>query len=295
MVGGGEETSMEVNCRGCAGCCLDWRPLAPVADHERRGPVTPLDDTYNLVPLGRDEVRAFVAAGYATAMTPRLWETEEREGVTIDDRELAAIDGRPAFFLGLRNAPKPVAPFGTESRWLPTCVFLDPQTLQCRIHDRDVYPSECAAYPGHNLALGAKTECERVEEHFDANRLVDDEPPEEVPDLLLGPHAVGQTIFVHPHPESLDGVVNRIESNNLRREDRASFVAAAAASAPGTTGIEHNHFETALERIRETDSWIEDAIEAWERHAASDAPDPGLATSIEDARGAPETPGWPVE
>ena len=163
------------------------------------------------------------------------------------------------------------------------------------MHDHDAYPSECAAYPGHNLTLGAKTECERVEEFFGGVRLVDDTPPDSVPDLLLGPHAVGHTVFAHPHPEDLDGVVERIESDRVRREDRASFVAAAAASSPGTTGIEQHRFEEVREQVRDAESWIEDAIEAWERHAGSDPPDPALGSSVEVTRGAPETPGWPVE
>lgn len=30
---------MDVNCEGCAGCCIDWRALSPEdTDHERRGP-----------------------------------------------------------------------------------------------------------------------------------------------------------------------------------------------------------------------------------------------------------------
>ncbi len=30
---------MKVNCEGCAGCCIDWRPVSPApSNHERRGP-----------------------------------------------------------------------------------------------------------------------------------------------------------------------------------------------------------------------------------------------------------------
>jgi hypothetical protein len=106
---------------------------------------------------------------------------------------------------------------------------------------------------------------------------------------------VGHTVFAHPHPEDLDGVVDRIESDRVRREDRASFVAAAAASAPGTTGIEQHRFEDVREQVREAGGWIEEAIEAWDGHSESHPPDPALGRSVEITRGAPETPGWPVE
>lgn len=283
---------MEVDCEGCAGCCLDWRSLAPVAEHERRGPHHPLDDGYNLVPLSRDDVVALVEAGLGDAMTPRLWRAESGPAVEIDGYEVAAIEGKPAFFVGLRRVPKPVAPFGTGPSWLPTCVFLDPETLQCRVHDEAVYPEECAAYPGHNLSLGARTECERVEEHFDGTRLVDDEPPSKTAPPLLGPQAVGQKVFVYPDPDALAGVIERVAADSLTPEDRARFVAAAAASAPGTTTIETNRFETTLDRLREAESWIESAIAEWESLAMDEPPDPGLTGAIEDDRGAPGTPGW---
>ena len=64
---------MDVDCEGCAGCCIDWRPLTGRAiDHERTGPFDPLDDTYNLVPLTRGEIRRFVERGYGDALRPRL-------------------------------------------------------------------------------------------------------------------------------------------------------------------------------------------------------------------------------
>jgi len=285
---------MEVNCEGCAGCCIDWRAIAPAAsDHERRGPREPLDDAYNLVPLTRDDARAFLDAGVADALTPRLWRDES--GVEIDGVSVSAIDGKPAFFLGLRKPPKPVGPFDTDPSWLPTCVFLDPTTLQCRIHGEDTYPEECADYPGHNLAVEQETECERVESAFGGNRLVDDDPPEDLPGFLLGPQAIGQKVFVFPDAERLSGVVGRAAAGELTAEDRALFVAAAVASAPGTTTVNREKFERALSTARETDSWAGRAIADWEARAGeegSPTDDPESAEEVEVARGAPETPGW---
>ncbi|WP_132059316.1 YkgJ family cysteine cluster protein [Halorussus amylolyticus] len=285
---------MEVNCEGCAGCCLDWRAIAPdPSDHERRGPRTPLDDTYNLVPLTRDDARAFLDAGLADALTPRLWRDDD--GVEIDGVSVAAIDGRPVFFLGLRKAPKPVGPFDTDSTWLPTCAFLDPTTLRCRIHGDETYPTECAEYPGHNLELGSETECERVEAAFGGDRLLDSEPPDGLSALLLGPQAIGQKVFVFPDPDRLAGVVARAESEDLTDDDRALFAAAAVAAAPGTTTTDDERFEAALAEARAADSWVGRAIDEWESRAGelgADAPDPEVAERVEDARGAPETRGW---
>jgi Fe-S-cluster containining protein len=296
---------MDVNCEECAGCCIDWRAIAPAAsDHERRGPREPLDDAYNLVPLTRDDTRALLDEGLADALTPRLWRDES--GVEIDGVSVSAIDGKPAFFLGLRKPPKPVGPFDTEPTWLPTCVFLDPTTLQCRIHGDETYPEECADYPGHNLKLDRETECERVEAAFGGDRLVDDDPPEDLPGFLLGPQAVGQKVFVFPDPDRLSGVVKRLADAESTAEDRALFVAAAVASAPGTTAVNPERFESALAAAREADSWAGRAIADWESRAGGDesagedstagdgspAADPRVAEEVEVARGAPETPGW---
>lgn len=281
---------MEVHCEGCAGCCLDWRPLAATPpDHERRGPHTPIDDVYNLVPLTRDDVHTFLDAGLADAMTPRLW--EEDTGVDLDGYRIAAIDDKPVFFLGLRQPRKPVAPFGADPAWLRTCVFLDPTTLQCRIHDTEYYPVECAEYPGHNLELGAETECERVEANFGGTRLLDDTPPRDLSAMLLGAHAIGAKIFVHPNPDRLSGVVDRIADRSLTRADRAEFVAAAAAGAPGTTTTNADAFEAAYDRAMQSESWVARAIAEWNANVDA-APDPELAERIEDANGAPPTPGW---
>lgn len=283
---------MELYCRGCAGCCIDWRPLASVPEHERRGPRQPLDDVYNLLPLSRDDVRALVDAGYGAAMRPRLWLVEEGPAVTVDGYDLAAIEDKPAFFVGLRQVPKPVGPFDTDPTWLPTCVFLDPETLQCRIHDAPAYPEECAEYPGNNLALGAETECERVEARFGGSRLLDDTPPEGADGPLLGPQAVGQKVFAYPDPEDLDGVVERLADDALEPDDRTRFVAAAAASSPGTTAIERDTFEAVRSQLAAEEGWIGPAIEEWEARAGSESPRPELEEAIEIARGAPPTPGW---
>ncbi|MFB6070680.1 MAG: YkgJ family cysteine cluster protein [Halanaeroarchaeum sp.] len=283
---------MRVDCEGCAGCCVDWRDGESAADHERRGPQEPLDDVYNLVPLSRDDVRSILAAGLADATTPRLWRAEGDRGVAVDGRRIAAIDGKPAFYLGLRTPPKPVAPHDLEPRWRPTCVFLDPETLQCRVHEAETYPAECAAYPGHNLALGAETECERVEAATGDERLLDDDAPVAVEDLLLGPQAIGQKVFVYPDREDLSGVVARAATGALTREDRARFAAAAAANAPGTTEVDEAHFASALDRARAADSWAGRAVADWQDLAGAKPPDPGLARRVETDRGAPETPGW---
>ncbi|POG56913.1 YkgJ family cysteine cluster protein [Haloferax marisrubri] len=287
---------MRVDCEGCAGCCIDWRPVAPVPlDHERRGPRAPLDDTYNLVPLTRDEIRDFVEAGLGDVLTPRLWEAPPGEGVEIDGVEVAAIAGKPAFFVGMRKPPKPVAPFGLERTWLRACAFLDPETLQCRIHDTEFYPDECAEYPGHNLVLGKETECERVERHHGGERLLDDTPPEDLHGLLLGPHALGAKVFVHPEPERLAGTIEHLKTRDLTPEDRAEFVGVAVGSHPGSTEVDDDRASRARAKTLESESWAGEAVAAWDAvaghlgSAADDAPDPD---EVEVARGAPETPGW---
>ncbi|WIV66695.1 YkgJ family cysteine cluster protein [Natrialbaceae archaeon AArc-T1-2] len=289
---------MEVHCEGCAGCCIDWRPLraddARAVEHERRGPREPLDDAYNLVPLTRDEVRAFLEAGLSDALTPRLWAAEEDDAAAeIDGQAVATIAGRPAFFVGLRTPPKPVAPFGRDrERWLETCTFLDPTTLQCRIHGDELFPDECRAYPAYNLALEQETECERVERVFGGERLREDDPGQ-TDGLLLGRGAVGGKVFVHPRPDDLEGVVSRIARGDLTDADRAEFVAVAAASSPGTLAISEHHYEQARERVLETDSWAGRAVREWQRRdAAGEEPEADLAVRLEDARGAPGTPGW---
>lgn len=344
---------MKVHCQGCAGCCLDWRPLlaasttvagvdgdssdargndpgdddastaspggtdaVPSAD---QGPTTAarrtrrmaIDDVYNLVPLTRDDVRTFLEAGLGDVLVPRLWEADaDDDAITIDGYEIAAIAGRPVFFVGLRKVPKPVAPFGRSARtWLPACVFLDPGTLQCRVHDEDCYPEECEAYPGHNVALEAETECDRVE--GTRIRRDDDAPPGPGPaievdtdpdgSLLLGPQAVGQKVFVHPDPDDLEGRLEGLAADALSAEDRAAFVAVAAASAPGTLSISEPHRERAHQQVLEAASWAGGAADEWTQRAppGTEWGDPlesldsaTLAREVERERGAPETPGW---
>jgi hypothetical protein len=287
---------MELDCEGCAGCCLDWRPIAPAdtdLGHERRGPHEPLDGVYNLTPLTSDEVRAFVRAEEAAALTPRLWSAPDRDGVTVDGVPLAAVDGRPAFFVGLRKIRKPVAPFGTEPRWLRACAFLDPATLQCRVHDTDRYPEECASYPGRNLALGAETECERVERSWSGEHLLDDDPEGAPP--RLGPEALGSKVFVHPEPDDLAGRVERLAAGEATAADRATFVAAAAAASPGTAEVDAEKYASFRERVLATEGWVDRAVAAWAERAGpgcEPAPDPALAEQVEDDAGAPPTPGW---
>ncbi|ADB59100.1 hypothetical protein Htur_0199 [Haloterrigena turkmenica DSM 5511] len=342
---------MEVHCEGCAGCCMDWRAL--LEDGENEGAIDsvgtaserrhrpfddgegdgrpPIDDDANFVALARDEVRGFLEAGMAAALTPRFWRArDESEGVEIDGRSVAAVAGRPVFFVGLRKPPKPVAPFDREEpAWLPTCVFLDPMTLQCRIHDGERFPDECGAYPAHNLALEQETECERVEAAFGGERLLETEVDADLDGLLLGSQALGAKLFAHPRPEDLEGIVERTANGTLTAADRAECLAVAAASSPGTLAISEYHYEWGKERALEAasdetatdhrdsstdsdagddrsddapdserdrdESWVGPAIREWHRRrAAADGtvPDPDVATEVEDDRGAPGTPGW---
>lgn len=281
---------MDVDCAGCAGCCLDWRPLADGSlDHERRGPYEPLDDIYNFVPLDREEIRQFIERGLADVLVPRLWAPAEA-GITIGDVELAAIDGQPAFLVGLRTVPKPVGPFGHDPTWLSTCIFLDPATLRCRIHGTTLYPSTCETYPGANLVVDAETECERVEREHGGRRLLDRQPP---PDAqpLFGSGALGTKVFVHPEPDRIATSIPRVVTGNATAADRAEFSAVAAAASPGTLEIEDAYYEQSREAAVAADSWVGGAIADW-RHLAGLDPDPQLVASIEVARGAPETTGW---
>lgn len=288
---------MEVNCAGCAGCCVDWRPVSTVPlDHERRGRRRPLDDTYNLVPLTQDEVRGFLDAGLGDVMVPRLWYADGDDGVvTIDRVDLAAVDGRPVFFVGLRKPTKPVAPFGLDRTWLDACVFLDPDSLQCRLHGGSNYPSACRTYPGANLRLDVETECERVESVFGGTRLVDDAPPEGDAGLLLGSHALGSKVFCYPTPEDLTGVVARAVAGKLTTADRAAFVAVAAGSHPGSLAVDGSRAAAAHERTLAADSWAGRVIAAWDALAdeqGSPAANAPTGSDVEGSDGVPDTPGW---
>jgi len=288
---------MKLDCEGCAGCCIDWRPIAETpSDHERRGPGEPLDDAYNLVPLTRDEVARFVERGLGDVLTPRLWRVdEETPGVVVDGVRIAALDGRPAFFVGLRKPPKPVSPFETETRWLRACTFLDPDTLQCRIHGSESYPTECETYPSHNLDLGVETECERVEREHGGSRLLDGTPEGGNADLLLGPQAVGAKIFGYPDPDELAGVVERMRRDELTDTDRAAFVGVAAGSSPGSLAVNDERAAAATADVLDADSWAGRAIDEWADAAGDEgapADDPPRADVVEVDRGAPETSGW---
>lgn len=310
---------MRVDCEGCAGCCVDWRSFVDgVVDQEGVGPAAPLDDVYNLVPLTRDEVRAFVDCGWGDALTPRLWryvpdgadgdadandgdtvdasDGDDRDGrsVTVGGIELAAVRGLPAFFVGLRKPPKPVAPVGTDrAEWASSCVFLDPETLQCRIHDDDRYPEECATYPGRNLELGVTSECERVESHTDApgSRLREDTPPADA-SPLFGPQALGGKVFVHPEPGELEDVIQRLATGTQASRDRAEFVGTAAAASPGTLDRNEDAYREYRDRVQDTASWISAAVADWRERATTEPADPAVAERVETDRGAPPTPGW---
>jgi Fe-S-cluster containining protein len=294
---------MELRCEGCAGCCVDWRPLDPeAAGSDRAGDRPPLDDAYDLVPLTRDEVAGFVDDGLGDVLVPRLFEPAERDAsVSIDGVDVAAARDRPVFVIGLRKPPKPVAPIGTdEHRWLDACVFLDPTTLQCRIHGDDRYPRTCATYPGHNLELGAKTECERVEAAGGGDRLLDDEPPADLPPPAFGPQALGATVFAYPDPDDLDGVVDRVRSDSLADDDRARFVGAAVGSRPGSLSVDRDRMAAARARVLDADSWAGRAVREWSDRAGADGDRVDLdadsrdrlVRELEDDAGAPGTPGW---
>ncbi len=295
---------MELRCEGCAGCCVDWRPIDPEAagDGDRTGRRPTLDDTYDLVPLTRDEVATFVDRGLGDVLVPRLFEpAADDDVVTVDGTDLAAVGGRPAFVVGLRNPPKPVAPVGTETpRWLDACVFLDPTTLQCRIHGTDAYPRTCGTYPAHNLTLDAETECERVEAAGGGRRLLDDSAPATVPSPPFGPHALGATVFAYPDPGALDGVIARLRADSATADDRARFAGAAVGSSPGSPTVDRDRMREARTRASSADSWAGAAIDAWRERAGEDGEEfpldesarLDLVRTLEDDAGAPGTPGW---
>lgn len=283
---------MEVDCEGCAGCCLDWRSLVDdPSSHEREGNRTPIDDMYNFVPLTRDEVEGFYEHGLTDALVPRLWRDDE--GLVIDEYSVATINGSPVFYLGPAKPPKPVAPFDTAPSWLPTCVFLDPETLQCRIHDSELYPAECAEYPGHNLELGVETECERVEDSFGGHRLLDGGIPDDISELLLGPQAIGQKIFIYPDIDRLASILPRIEAGEVTTDDSAEFVAAALAGSPGTTSVDIGRVRSLKNSMQESTSWAGTARESWESLNQTHDPESELANTVEST--APPTPGWETE
>jgi len=221
--------------------------------------------------------------------------------VRIDGVDIAAAGDRPVFAIGLRKPPKPVAPIGTdEHRWLDACVFLDPTTLQCRIHGDERYPRTCSTYPAHNLELDAETECERVETAGGGDRLLDDAVPDDTPPLPFGPHAAGATVFAHPDPNDLDGVIDRIRGERLTPDDRARFVGAAVGSSPGSLSVDRDRMAEARSLARDADSWAGRAIRSWSERATGDG-DPvaldaaareRLVHELEDDAGAPETSGW---
>lgn len=298
---------MELDCAGCAGCCIDWRPIAPEAvPSESHGRRRPLDDVPNLVPLTRDEVADFVADGFGDVLVPRLFEPAgDDDRVSIDGRSVAAVGDRPVFVIGLEKPLKPVAPFGTEPHWLSTCAFLDPETLQCRIYETDRYPQSCSAYPGYNLQLDRETECERVERAFGGERLLDATPPEDLPPPFFSPAALGSKIFAYPSPTDLSGVVRDIERGDLSADARATFVGAAVGSSPGSIDVDEQRASQAEAATLEAASWVGEVTERPAGAAGGTGrgspPDPGDPAddgasaewaAFERDAGAPDTPGW---
>ena len=269
-----------------------------------------MDDRYNFPQLSGREVREFIEAGYGDALTVRLFEPADGDDVVcVDGHDLAAIRGRPVFLVGLRVAPKPVAPFGiddaqdengtdaTGRTWHDTCVFLDPETLQCRIHGGDLYPETCSTYPATNLRLGRETECERVEDAFGDDRLLNDDPPDDAPSPF-DPGALGGSVFAHPSPDGLAGAVERVVDGNPRREYLIPFLAVAAGSAPGTLAVDDDRVrwaETTLRNPGENDdgSWVGNALSTWtERAGEPGTPVTESWVNADRKYGAPSTPGW---
>ena len=190
--------------------------------------------------------------------------------VSVDGHSLAAVEGCPVFFLGLRKPPNPVAPFGLDPTWLPTCTFLDPGTLQCRLHGDSLYPDACERYPGDNLALDADPGTLQCRLHGDSlypdacerypgdNLALDADPGDTTP--LLAPSAVGGGLFGHPDRSRIEGWVDRLARGEATTEDRAEFVAVAAGSSPGSLGVDEPHYEQTRETALSADSWVGAAV-----------------------------------
>ena len=280
---------MEVDCAGCAACCIDWRPLDRQA-HTPIGDTTALDERMNLVPLSSDDIRALVREGYGDVFRPRLWRpSDDQPSVCIDEVELVAIAGKPVFSVGLRQLRKPVAPFGQPSQSLRTCVFLDPSSLQCRIHESPAYPSACATYPGHHLLLAVESECERVEKRWETPKIIDDSVPPDIALPQLGVQALGSTVFLHPDPDRLSGVIERLSSETLSDDDRREFVAVAMSQSPGMPHVDDARYHNARKKLKHTTSWV--SATAIEREGATEETSSSV-TSLELSHGAPKTPGW---
>ncbi len=285
---------MKLNCKECAGCCIDWRSMASKnidMNHEWRGKYKPIDNTYNLVVLTKDDIVNLLQSGYVDSMTPRLFYSSKKS-IEINGISIASIDEKPIFFIGIRKVKKPVSPFGKDSRWLPSCIFLDPSNLQCRIHDSEIYPESCFNYPKNNIALDLETECERVEKNFNQRRLKNEEGIKETSNVFFGPEVIGHKIFVYQNKNELSNIINDIKKNNLDKKQRYKFIATAIASSPGSTTINKKKFQEALSKAYESESWINDTINDWKQRKQNEKPNPKKSGIVETKRGAPKTPGW---
>lgn len=287
--------TVELNCQECAGCCIDWHSVVPdreFTDTTFEG-YTPYDSRDKFVTVSSDEVRKFIQSGYGDGLIPRLFQpTDNQLGcMTIDGVELASIDSQPVFLMGLRSTRKPVAPFGLDPSWLPTCIFLDPDSLQCRIHNSKVYPDTCARYPADNLYFDAETECERVEQIFGEDRLL--EHDDSSPRPTIGPGSVGGTVFLHPKPERLDGLIKPLLEDPAVEPGRIEFSAVAAASAPGVDHIDQERYEQVHSQLSGSTSWISEVADRWKQIYEMGKPtDHAETLDVEVPTGAPPTPGW---
>ncbi|GAB3707672.1 hypothetical protein GCM10028858_27000 [Halorubrum pallidum] len=116
----------------------------------------------------------------------------------------------------------------------------------------------------------------------------------------FGPQALGTTVFAHPAPDELDGVVARLRAGEATADDRARFVGVAVGSRPASLSADRDRAAAAAARVREADSWVGRAVREWraragERGAPVTIPvrdRDRLVRELEDDAGAPETTGW---
>jgi len=99
-------------------------------------------------------------------------------------------------------------------------------------------------------------------------------------------------VFAHPDRSRIEGRVGRLARGETTPEDRAEFVAVAAAASPGRLDVDPERYERARETVLDTVSWVGEAVGEWGERARTDPPEPSLGAVVEGARGAPETPGW---
>jgi len=284
---------MEVNCEGCAGCCIDWRALNDAkVDHERRGRYVPLDDVGNLAPIRRDGSGPSSTKGSATSSSPDCSPARATPpSISTEPRWRPSTDG-PHSSSACASRPKPVGPFDSDSTWLPTCAFLDPTTLQCRIHGDDLYPETCRRYPRREPRAGRG---DGVRARGSGLRRVPADRRRTARRRRTDLRARGgrDDGVRSPRPRPADGRRRPPAERRVDPEDRAEFVAVAAASSPAMLAVSDPVYEETREQVLDADSWAGRAIDRWTDRAGdagTDAPAPApLAKEFEEEAGAPET------